>query len=106
MKTITLILSLKGREETKNRNLPEADAAGIDVDEVALWVVADAAGLLRQCGAAELREGAARDADVDRLAFEMQAVDGDAFAVRMSIALVTGERYPEITWNGSLVPSR
>ena len=83
MKTITLILSLKGREETKNRNLPEADAAGVNVDEVALRVVADAAGLLRQCGAAELREAAARDADVDRFAFEMQAVDRDAFAVRM-----------------------
>ena len=53
------------------------------MDEIALGVVTDAAGLLSESGAAELREAAAGDADVDRFAFEMEAVDGDAFTVRM-----------------------
>ena len=51
------------------------------MDEAALRIVADAAGLLRQGGAAQLREVAAGDGNVDRLALDMEAVDGDAFAV-------------------------
>jgi len=68
-----------GKNETKD--LPEADAAGVAVDEAGLWIVADAAGLLRQRGAAQLREAAAGDGNIDRLALDMEAVDCDAFAV-------------------------
>ena len=68
-----------GKNETKD--LPEADAAGVAVDEAGLWIVADAAGLLRQRGAAQLREAAAGDGNIDRLALDMEAVDRDAFAV-------------------------
>ena len=39
--------------------------------------------MLRDCGAAELPEAPPLDADIDRLAVNVQAVDGDAFAVRM-----------------------
>ena len=53
------------------------------MDEAGLRIVADAAGLLRQGGAAELCEIPARDADVDRFAFYMETVDGNALAVRM-----------------------
>src|SRR5271166_5932548 len=67
------------RKESKN--LPESDAAGVAVDEAGLRIVADAAGLLRQRGAAQLREAAAGDGNVDRLALDMEAVDRDAFAV-------------------------
>lgn len=67
--------------QNETKNLPEADAAGIDVDEAALRVVADAAGLLRQGGTAQLREVAAGDGDIDRFAFDMEAVDRDTFAV-------------------------
>lgn len=67
--------------QNETKNLPEADAAGIDVDEAALRVVADAAGLLRQGGTAQLREVAAGDGNIDRFAFDMEAVDRDAFAV-------------------------
>src|SRR5208282_1084201 len=65
------------------RGLPETDAAGIDVNESGAGVVADSAGLLRQRGAAKLREAPSRHSDIDRLAFEMEAVDRDALAVRM-----------------------
>ena len=67
--------------QNETKNLPEADAAGVDVDETALRIVTDAAGLLRQGGTAQLREVAAGDANIDRLALDMEAVDRDAFAV-------------------------
>ena len=51
------------------------------MDEAGLRIVADAAGLLRQRGAAQLREAAAGNANIDRLALDMEAVDRDAFAV-------------------------
>lgn len=51
------------------------------MDEAALRIVTDAAGLLRQGGTAQLREVAAGDANVDRFALDMQTVDRDAFAV-------------------------
>lgn len=65
------------------RGLPEADAAGIDVNESGARVVADSAGLLRQRGAAKLREAPSRHGNIDRLAFEMEAVEGDALAAGM-----------------------
>ena len=46
-------------------------------------VVPDGRGSVLPVAAAELGEAASRDADVDRLSVNMQAVHRDAFAVRM-----------------------
>ena len=80
--------------QNETKNLPEADAAGVYVDEAGLRIVADAAGLLRQGGAAQLREAAAGDANIDRLALDMEAVDRDAFAVSVKHRIRQGRAVP------------
>ena len=75
-------LSLIGQGEARI-GLPEADPAGVYVDEPGARVITNAAGALRQSGPAKVLEAASRQRDINRLALDMKAVDGDALAVRM-----------------------
>src|SRR5918995_1703177 len=60
--------------------LPLADAAGVDVDEVGLLVVADAASLHAEGGLAQIAQRDVMQPDVDRLGIHVQAALGDAAA--------------------------
>ena len=75
-----------------DRGLPGAHAPGVDVHEVRRRVVADAAGPERERGLAQRGKLHVAQADVDRLALQVQAAAGDAELRWRSIAFVAGER--------------
>src|SRR6188508_1081038 len=66
--------------------LPVAHSSGVDVNEVRRRIEPDAADLERLRRIAQVLEVNAGDADVDGLAFDVQAVRGDA-AVRAAALL-------------------
>ena len=59
--------------QLRDHVLPEPDAAGVDVDEIGIGIVADAAQLQRARRTAQVVQLHPRYADVDRLADHVQA---------------------------------
>src|SRR3954451_9506230 len=65
------------RTRTRDRTLPVADAADVDMDEVGFRVVTNSASMKGESGVAQFRSWDARDTDVDGQRLHVETVLGD-----------------------------